>query len=307
MQRVRSLNCALSDHRFFLAAPRLYREDAAAILDCQIALLRASLEAGDQGFIFAEGAQRERCLQALPADSVIDARINDIWLRDFAPVVGKRPCAFVYSPGYELTMPSPLFTQAKFLLALSKIGLGPRQPENRIRLDGGNLVYNGAGIGIVSARVFAENREDSPQTVQGEIQKALALDRLIVIPDDPLDVTGHADGLVAFLDERRLFLSSPDEALLQSIRRRLGETAPEIELTELPCEDHGESARGCYVNYMLTRNALYAPVYNLPADDLALGVLREHSSRQVLPIEANAPAMYGGSLHCMSWQPLAQS
>lgn len=68
-----------------------------------------------------------------------------------------------------------------------------------IVLDGGN-VGGWGGRGILTDRIFRENSQVDRPDLLGVLRELLRVDELIIIPVEPGDEVGHADGVVRFLD-----------------------------------------------------------------------------------------------------------
>ncbi len=136
---------------------------------------------------------------------------RDIWIRDFMPVRRKdgRYVSFRYEPSY-LKGYSHLETDFKRDISRQFYDLmqasGSDSPQDiilcsDINLDGGNVILSPSGNkAIVSNRLFTENAGRDRSGLIRQLEEQLAA-HVIVIPSDPDDMTGHADGMVRFLDE----------------------------------------------------------------------------------------------------------
>jgi len=240
--------------------------------------------------------------------------IPDIWVRDFAPIpVAGGFVRFRYAPRYTRR---ELSEQIESAVARGSLTGGAHcVTAEDVALEGGNLVHNGAGVGIATERLFAANRGRPRTEVVDQIRRALGLDRLVLVPPEPEDRTGHVDGVLRFVGERRLVVN--DYASMQgygSYRKRLERVLdrelPGVERVLLPYPASGVKrdgwfdARGDYANFLLTRRRLYAPVYGLPEDEAALAVFERLFPGHVSRVEASPIARYGGSLNCITWNHL---
>ena len=94
-------------------------------------------------------------------------------------------------------------------------------------LDGGNVVRWGSRC-LVTDKVFRENPGVDRDDLLGRLREALRVEDLIVIPKEPYDVVGHADGVVRFLDDRLVVINDYSKVApwygkrLGSILRRAG-------------------------------------------------------------------------------------
>lgn len=127
---------------------------------------------------------------------------KDIWLRDFMPVKTKsgKYVSFRYEPSY---LADDLQLRTNFKTDIAPHFVLPVTYSN-INLDGGNVVFSPSKEKvIISDRVFSENPEYDKNTLLLELEKLLEAS-VLIIPSLKSDMTGHADGMVRFVDEIRL-------------------------------------------------------------------------------------------------------
>lgn len=229
---------------------------------------------------------------------------RDVWCRDYMPVqVGATQFVqFRYSPDYLVGARS-LITSPTVARSLT-----PACRRSRLVMDGGNVVRRGR-VAIVTDKIYAENSSMSRQTVMRRLRFDLDVDRVAVIPTEPGDVIGHADGVVHLLDERTALMNDyarVDAQYGHAVTRALG--ANGIEAIPVPYDpDLSEPcdipvATGNYVNLLETPRAVFVPTYGQISDSRALAeigkVMRHHS---IVPIDCRMLAEDGGSLHCVTW------
>ena len=76
-------------------------------------------------------------------------------------------------------------------------------------LDGGNVVHNGK-VAIVTEKVWLDN----PLLSKREIERAIisiGFEQVVMIPVEPDDNVGHADGIVRFLQSDLLLVNRYDD------------------------------------------------------------------------------------------------
>jgi agmatine deiminase len=249
-------------------------------------------------------------LSGLAPESFVLDTIPDIWIRDFAPI----PSA---SGGIKFRY-DPLYTSRRLNREVDESFRDylrrhdVRFQTSEICLEGGNLVHNGAGVAVATEKLFVRNRPASRDRVVNDLRQALGLERLVLVPAEPEDRTGHVDGMLRFVDERTLVVN--DYSSLEGgarFRRRL-ERVLERELAgferiELPYHACSEKldgwydARGNYANFFLTRRRLYLPAYGIPEDEDARELFETLFPGRVSPVDASLVARYGGSLNCITW------
>jgi agmatine deiminase len=232
----------------------------------------------------------------------------DVWCRDYLPVqvAEDRFVQFRYEPDY-------LDGRYHRLRADGKIG--PKLPwlrecrRSRIVMDGGNVVRWG-NRAIVTDKVFRENPDWGRKGLVEALKADLELDVLIVVPREPFDPIGHADGMVCWLGERTVLVndySTLGEAFRRRTRRCFHRSG--VEIIELPYDPQRggrggmPTAAGNWMNFLRVRDVLIAPVFGMSGDDRALEILREvHPSYTVEALDCRELAEEGGLVHCLTWQ-----
>lgn len=231
--------------------------------------------------------------------------VNDIWVRDFAPVQVAEDVLlkFRYAPDY-LQGHEHLITGDDVVESFRDLGKCCR---SEIILDGGNIV-GCRGKAILTNKVYKENPGwDRPQ-LRKQLQELLRVDQLIVIPKEPYDPIGHADGMVRFIDERTVLVN--DYSVVDpSFGDRLAGVLRQhqFRIETLPYFHDGRSrqgipsAVGTYINLIQTDRVIVAPVYGAAQDEIALTKLESlFGSVPIISLDCTDLAREGGVLHCVS-------
>jgi agmatine deiminase len=235
---------------------------------------------------------------------------KDIWLRDFMPVKTRsgRYVSFRYDPSYLKKDPK-LKTDFKSDVS-AKIGLSNIEYSD-IKLDGGNAVFSPARQSvIISDRVFAENPDISETDLISELEDLLEA-KVIIIPSLKSDMTGHADGMVRFLDEKTVLGNRTDYKSGHETKIKKALQKEGIEVIDFPYfeTDNGNpdgvpSAEGCYLNYLETEKIIFLPVFktNKKMNREAIPLLRQLTGKRIIPVCIDEIALHGGLLNCISWE-----
>jgi agmatine deiminase len=182
---------------------------------------------------------------------------KDIWIRDFAPVPFDRDGSFVqfrYFPDYLRQGYRHLITDSRGMFSNLP---GVRTCEySDIILDGGNVVRH-HDKAIVTDKVIVENPRMGREELLEKLKGLLRVESLIVIPTEPGDVVGHADGVVRFIDSVSVIINDY-RRIDRSYRARLLKPLKAaglsvVELIYQPGLDDQEeipSAVGNYVNFL---------------------------------------------------------
>jgi len=254
----------------------------------------------------------------------------DIWIRDYAPIVTNDrnyhiPVKFIYDPSYVEKK------YEKYIQHDDKIGKDLYKRllchENRFVLfnwDMGNLTHNGDGTALISNQFIANNKS---RNVQHELEPILlqscGFSKIIFIPTEPYDVTGHADGMVRFIDEKTLVVGMyPSESqssrlmhkLTLHLRNDLGEEFTLIRLSNGEPENYENegigSEVGNHMNFLRLGNKILIPYYSDEISGKAVERFRNELQQINLDIEVvpvDIPEIWdlarlGGVLNCVSWQ-----
>lgn len=226
---------------------------------------------------------------------------KDIWLRDFMPVKTKsgKYVSFRYEPSYLANNPQ---LRTNFKTDIAPHFVLPVTYSN-INLDGGNDVFSPSKTkAVITDRVFSENPEYDKNTLLLELEKLLEAS-LIIIPSLKSDMTGHADGMVRFVNENTVVANAPlspfgFEAKVKKALQNHG-----IEVLDFPYFDsNGDSAIGCYLNFLETEQAIFLPVFSVDTDNKAVQTAKHIFHKAIIPVNINEIAADGGLLNCISWE-----
>lgn len=294
------------------AAMFAYNRDLAALELFYADLCRTLAEAEQVSCVVPDRASVEKMgrLSGLPPDRFPVGELPDLWVRDFAPIPTlSGSVKFRYDPLYTSRKLNRQVDES-FRAYLRAHEVPFRTVD--LALDGGNLVHNGAGVAVVTEKLFTRNRPSTRDRVVEGLREALGLERVVVLPAEPEDRTGHVDGMLRFVGEQSFVVNVyPHLPEGSRFRRRLDRVLEEelgdFERIELPYHASAEKldgwydARGNYANFLRTRHRLYLPVYGIPEDREARRVFETLLPGRVTPIDASLVARYGGALHCISW------
>lgn len=231
---------------------------------------------------------------------------KDIWCRDYMPIqIGKgKFVQFRYEPSY-LSNRIELQSDPKEVCKINHI-----KPQfSKINLEGGNVV-NWSDRVIISDRVFNENPEYSGKNkLISEIEKLIEAE-IIIIPQIKSDMTGHADGMVRFVDRNTVLGNDRNQEYKywkEGINKALKEKG--IDYIDIPFLQHKEKkypdhAIGCYVNYLEVGNLIVLPIFETEKNkDLEVyDKFKEiFPDRKIETINYNKIGLYGGLLNCTTW------
>lgn len=233
---------------------------------------------------------------------------RDIWVRDFMPIQRHDGVlvSYTYNPDYLRRGYRRLITDWKKVMPLHS----PEIVDCGLVLDGGNVLPHGPAA-IVTDKIFAENPHLSRLQVESRLRDAFELDKLAIIPVEPGDIFGHADGMVAWAGPNLILMNDYRKIDVEFHRRlksifftaRLDVVeapyAPDMRPRETP------SASGTYTNLLILPGLVLLPVYGRREDDVAMRQIKaDFPGHEVTPVNSAGAAREGGSLHCVSWHAM---
>lgn len=243
--------------------------------------------------------------------------VQDIWIKDWAPILtNENAVKAFYSPNY-FNHKEKKYAHLDDLVGLELIRFLNKNEiklscnNERLILDGGNLIQNGQGLAITTNRIIADNESCSIKQIQESFKKQLGIDRLIFVPVEPGDVTGHVDGMIRFIDHETVIVGAYEsdykegKEFMDDLSRQLETDFKIVRITNAtPKEQRPEefpSAYGNYVNFLKIGDTIFLPQYGLSTD---LAAKKEYVKYfKVIPINIDVDklAELGGVLNCITW------
>lgn len=220
---------------------------------------------------------------------------NDIWIRDFMPIVfGNKAIQYQYKPDYLIDNQAYLTDPE---LPIREVGIETHKTE--LILDGGNIVTRD-GIVIMTKKVFTENTNLTEEAFKSKFP---GIKKLVVIPrdTDKNEVYGHADGMVRFVSDTHLLVNSqyPDD-FKGILHKRLSHAG--FEITELKVKEDTEYAWG-YINFLHLDRLIIQPSIDKVNDAYVKEQLeRLYPDCTIELCDAKALVKKGGVFNCISWE-----
>ena len=291
-----------------LSAPSIHNNYYSSAFDEIIAFhveYAKKIMGNDNVVVLTDADTRPYLEGKLPADVLLDADVYDIWMRDFSTVNPENPTQFTYTWA-SMTKAESEEVQNSFSAFAQRFGLTFNQTN--LLLDGGNLVDNYKGKVIVTDRFLTDNNLSEADGF-ASLKNLLGATEVAIIPADD-EILAHSDGMVMWVDDETLLVNdySTDVAFRTSVMAKLQAAFPTTKIVEVPVEylNNGwpgfESACGINVNSALTYKNIYVPVFNLAHEEQALALMRENTSKNVIPVPAISVCPMGGSVRCLTWQ-----
>ena len=232
---------------------------------------------------------------------------KDIWCRDYMPVQTEsgKFIQFRYEPSYLKGKKEweDSRSDVKEVCRLNNIDA----TFSDINLDGGNVLICD-GRAILSDRIFSENPDYEKDSLINELSKLLECE-IIIIPAQKGDYTGHADGMVRFVDRNTILGNKlADEYKywqkgMQKVIDTYNLTYIDVPfITDIKDPKHPDSAIGIYVNFLEVNDLIVMPIFNRDEDRQVLEILQRTFPNKIIEtIDYNDVAKEGGLLNCTTW------
>lgn len=232
---------------------------------------------------------------------------KDIWCRDYMPVQTQsgKFIQFKYDPSY-LKGNKEWEASRSDVKEVCKVNNIKAQFSD-INIDGGNVLICD-GRAILSDRIFSENPNYEKDNLINELSKLLECE-IIIIPAINDDYTGHADGMVRFVNRNTILGNRlADEYKywqkgMQKVLDAYNLTYIDVPfLTDIKDRNYPESAIGIYVNYLEVNDLIVVPRFNRDEDKQVVEILHKaFPNKQIETIDYNEVAREGGLLNCTTW------
>ena len=210
---------------------------------------------------------------------------------------------FVYNPSY--------LREKKYQKTISDVdeickAIGIETFKTDIVMDGGNVVRWTDKV-IMTDRIFEDNPKYDRKPLIKKLHELLQVDRIFFVPEQPGDFTGHADGMVRFIDESTIVINDyrqEEEWFYRAFEIAIHNTG--LDCVRIPYNVYNnksnDHANGDYINYLQMEGTVIIPTFGIKEDDL---VVRQFESifagQNIQTIDSNEIAYDGGILNCITW------
>jgi len=239
---------------------------------------------------------------------------NDIWIRDFMPIQFAKDEFVRFSLTKDYYLKKDQHKQTDPAPICKELGINPTFASYQgtpIYLDGGNVIRN-FGKAIITEKVFA-NKNIPRDDLAKILQELLQVEQIIFIPIETGDDTGHADGMVRFVNERTVVANDYSKVdVAQTFRNRFyGALAGNgLDVLLVPYNPVNQkingywAATGCYINFLQVGKKIFLPIFDDPVNDEAafqrFGEI--FGVGNIIPVPSREIALGGGVLNCLSWE-----
>lgn len=175
--------------------------------------------------------------------------------------------------------------------------------KSEIILDGGNVIKSENNV-IITDKVASDNNLTVEQ-IKTELENILKV-KVIIIPRYPEEETGHADGIIRFLNEDTVLTINLDNEIKEWKEKLVYEiNKANLKLFSLP-KAKSPDKDWRYINYLQVSNNIIVPSFknNSDSDKLILPFLKNLFQRfgyNMETLDADRISENGGVLNCFTW------
>ena len=248
---------------------------------------------------------------------------RNIWCRDWMPIKTPSGKFVKFRPKMDLAKWPDM--DAGYAWDIEAIPADKRVFSDLI-LDGGNVVRSPDGKRVVMTYQTGLDN-GGPGKFDGAKLAELLEAEIIWIPAEPGDALGHADGVVAWIDDTHCFVNDYSYAEdweyddyqdeVEAALKRAGvqpvffpwfypdfDLPSEAEFREnFPLADEYNPAPGYAINFLHVDDMILFPTFYSDGDALTLETLsRWFPGHSLAPIDCRFISLEGGLLHCVTWE-----
>jgi len=253
---------------------------------------------------------------------LLEAPIDDSWLRDSGPLIVSGPAGRRAGIDFRFNAWGEAFTPYDKDAAIAARVLDHLEIErfaSPMVLEGGAIAVDGTGR-LVTTEQCLLNPNRNPLLERAEIERELSVhlgaDQVVWLGRGLLedaDTDGHVDNVCAFLAPRRALLQTvadddPNYPHAEENARRLRDAGIEVERWELlprTTRADGSVVAIPYTNFYLCNGAAIVPLGEQDPD-MDAEALRRLSmllpGREVVGVPGRTLALGGGGVHCITLQ-----
>ena len=232
-------------------------------------------------------------------------KTKDVWAVDYMPIQIDLNSfvRFTYNPSY--------LQAKKYLKTISDVDeicrtIGIETLKTDIIVDGGNIIHFKNKV-IMTDRVFKDNPAYERKQLIKCLHELLQVDQLYFVPEQPGDFTGHADGMVRFIDENTVVIndySREKEWFHRAFEIAIHNTG--LDYIKIPYNVYNNEnysyANGDYINYLQMEKTVIVPTFGMKEDDEAVKLLDTiFAGQTIATVDSHEIAKDGGVLNCISW------
>ena len=231
---------------------------------------------------------------------ILTARIDSIWMRDYGPIVLKRPdgTRVVADPEYYRGRPND--NEIPDAYAGFR---GWASVDVRISFEGGNFATDGRGTAYVSNGVQWFNGDMSREAIRHELAK-MGCDRVVYFQPLVNEGTTHIDMFARIMSDTHAIVSRyPPGHRQATVCDDAARTLQSEGYTVVRVDaDYTHDEYGTYANSVLANGIALIPQYSSASKNAAALAAYTSLGFRAIGVDSRLLIRYGGATHCISMQ-----
>jgi len=228
---------------------------------------------------------------------------KDIWARDYMPIQinDKKFIEYRYDPDYlqgNWKGHRDLKTYPDIVCDSIKL---PREKSDLI-MDGGNFVKSSDCV-ILTEKIIKENRLFYSKTdLIKKLYDTFQVDKVVLIPQDKLDVYGHSDGMIRFINNDMVLINHYYKADTV-MAYRLKQAGLKTEYINFTVKKN-DKRNWAYLNFLQTKDFILLPKFGIDEDEQAFEQIEDFYPDyrgKIAQVEMREIVRFGGALNCITW------
>ena len=235
---------------------------------------------------------------------------KDIWARDYMSiqVTEKIFIEYRYDPNYLQGSEKgrrDLKSYPDIICDILKL----KTQKTDIILDGGNIVKSSNCV-ILTDKVLTENKQTYNRTrLIAELKNLFEVDKVVIIPRDPSDEYGHADGILRFINNNTVLVNEYFDYYKSDFQKHFfgAFKSNRIDVEKLVFKVAKKDKRNwAYINFLQLKDLIIIPKFGIDEDEQALHQFNNFfpdyaAQGRIISIDATQLVKKSGALNCISW------
>jgi len=160
----------------------------------------------------------------------------------------------------------------------------------------------------MTTRALTENPSYSISELAELIKSLFQVDRVLFIPEQPSDFTGHSAGMVRFIYKKTVLMNDyseePEKGFYNSLKASLHNAGLEaiVLSTKMYKNKTLQDAGGDNINYLQMESHIFLPVFNQKEGEIVIRIFeKEFTEHEIVPVLSSDLAKDGGIINCVTW------
>lgn len=242
-------------------------------------------------------------LKGLKVEPKFLEKTKDIWARDYMPIQinDKKFIEYRYDPGYlQGNWKGSRDLKTYPDIVCDSINL-PTEKSDLI-MDGGNFVKSSDCV-ILTEKIVKENRLFySKADLIKKLHDTFQVDKVVLIPPDKLDVYGHADGMIRFIDNSTVLINHfyINDSVIQHRLKEAGLKSEPLNYKKRT----NDKLNWAYINFLQTKDLILLPKFDIDEDFEAYQQIENYYpdyKGKIAQVEMTEIVENEGALNCITW------